>query len=164
VSDTGAISVPTTPTAVQDIDSGKVVGSSPESTGWNCATRSTTVHIDDGYLALGSTSITVTADPGTTWTAVVHYARSMTLPWAVNAHGQTYGGVDKEYGAPDLQGARATNGRDGYIVTKQFDAFRGCGYLPVYESDGTTVIGRFSIGISPDGTSQCDSADSGGPQ
>lgn len=45
-------------------------------------------------------------------------------------------------------GAQATNGKDGYVLVAQWTAFHGSGYIPVYESDGTTVIGRFSIGIT----------------
>jgi hypothetical protein len=65
---------------------------------------------------------------------------------------------------PDLQGAQATNGKVGYVYTKQFNSFMGCGYLPVYDSDGTTVIGQFSIGIDPvTGANQCDSSSSPTP-
>ena len=32
------------------------------------------------------------------------------------------------------------------------DAFEGSGYINVYKSDGTTVIGRFAIGIPDDGS------------
>lgn len=144
LSDTGNISVPSTSGFSQDAR-GKttpLVGW----TGWDCAKRSTTVHIRDGYLASGSTSITVTADPGTTWKAVAQYGGSTTSAWGVNAHGQTYGAPNAKNGFPDLQGALATNGKLGFIYVKELDAFKGSGCINVYNSDGTTVIGKFSIG------------------
>jgi hypothetical protein len=144
ISHAGNISVPSTSGFSEDA-SGKVqplVGM----TGWDCAKRSTTVHIRDGYLAPHSASITVTADPGTTWRALARYASSTTSAFGVNAHGQTFGAANAKDGFPDLQGAQATNGKLGYISTKEWNAFRGRGYINVYESDGTTVIGKFSIG------------------
>lgn len=146
ISDIGNISVPSTNGFSQDA-AGKatpLVGAGE----WNCATRKTTVHIKDGYLAPGSTSITVTADPGTTWKAVAQYGDATTSAWGVNAHGQTYGAPNGINGFPDLQGAEATNGKVGFIYVKEFDAFQGTGCINVYKSDGTTVIGKFGIGTT----------------
>jgi hypothetical protein len=150
ISDTGNISVPSTNGFSQDA-AGKAT---PEvgMSWWDCAKRSTTVHIKDGFLAPGSTSITVTADPGTTWKAIAQYGGSTTSSFGVNAHGQTYGAPNAKYGFPDLQGAQATNGKLGFIYVKEFGAFEGSGCINVYKSDGTTVIGRFGIG-----TVTCDS-------
>lgn len=107
-------------------------------------------HMNDALLpSPGSSSITITADPGTKWTATGQYASSFMTPWAKNAHGQTYGQCNID-GCPQLIGARATNGKDGFVLATQWDAFQGSGYIPVYESDGTTVIGRFSIGVPDD--------------
>ena len=47
---------------------------------------------------------------------------------------------------PDLQAAQATNGKQGYIFTKDIFAMDHDGYINVYESDGTTVIGKFAFG------------------
>lgn len=144
ISDTGSISVPSTDGFSQDA-AGKatpMVGMS----GWDCAKRSTTVHIRDGFLAAGSTSITVTADPGTTWKAIAQYGGATTSAWGVNAHGQTYGAPNAQNGFPDLQGAQATNGKLGFIYVKEFSAFKGIGCINVYKSDGATVIGKFGIG------------------
>jgi hypothetical protein len=145
ISDTGNITVPETPENPQGALS-TVDPSMQEWAGWDCAKRSTTVHIRDGYLAPGGTSITITADPGTTWKAVARYGVSTTSAWGVNAHGQTYGASNKN-GMPDLQGARATNGEEGYVNTKEWHSFKGIGCIDVYESDGATVIGKFSIGV-----------------
>lgn len=164
VSHTGAIAVDTT--SGFSVDASGTSHIDKTTSGWNCATRSTTVHIKDGYLAPGGTSITVTADPGTTWTAVARYGSATTLPFGINANGQTYGEPNGVYGMPDLQGAQAANGKVGYVYTKQFNSFMGCGYLPVYDSDGTTVIGQFPIGIDPATgarENECDSSASPAP-
>lgn len=154
VSASGKISVPSTNGFEQD--STGVVTPSVGTTDWDCATRPITTHIRDGYLQAGSDSITVTADPGTTWRATARYASSTTTPFGVNANGQTFGQSNSVKGEPDLEGAQATNGKVGFVFSKQLFEFRGCGYLNVYESDGTTVIGKFSIGIHDDGTTDCD--------
>lgn len=144
ISDSGKISVPSTSGFSQDAAGNTIpfVGMGE----WDCATRSTTVHIKDGYLAPGTTSITVTADPGTTWKAIARYGGATTSPFGVNAHGQTYGAPNAKYGLPDLQGAQATNGKLGFIYVKEYGAFAGIGCINVYTSDGTTVIGKFGIG------------------
>ncbi|MEJ1231001.1 MAG: hypothetical protein WDM88_10845 [Galbitalea sp.] len=64
----------------------------------------------------------------------------------MNARGQTYGKCDYD-GCPDLMAAQVINGEEGYVSSRELDAFRGTGYVKVYKSDGTTVIGRFAIGI-----------------
>jgi len=156
ISTTGEISVPSTSGYSQDA-SGRTQPLNGW-TAWDCAKRPTTVHIKDGYLAPGSTAITVTADPGTSWKAIAQYGGSTTSPFPVNAHGQTYGAPNAKYGFPDLQGAQATNGRLGYIYVKEFGAFEGDGCIDVYESDGTTVIGEFGIG-----TATCDSTTASHP-
>jgi hypothetical protein len=102
--------------------------------------------MDDALLpAAGTTTIPITAEPGTSWAVVGQYAGSSTTPWSRNAKGQTYGQCNV-HGCPDLVGAQATNGKIGFILDSEMSAIRGSGYLPVYTSDGTTVIGRFSIG------------------
>jgi len=102
-------------------------------------------HMNDAAVPKpGSTSITITADRGTQWAATGQYATSSTKPWAKNAQGQSYGQCNVN-GCPDLIGAQATNGKIGFVYIKQI----GPGpdrYISVYESYGTTVIGRFSIG------------------
>jgi len=113
-------------------------GTKPNSTSSNSTTAK------DGLLPqAGSTSITITATPGTKWTATARYASQATGAWKVNAHGQTYGVVNKK-GEPDLQPAQATNGKQGYIYTK--DIFNPDRQPPtVYASDGTTVLGHLDI-------------------
>ncbi len=114
---------------------------------WNCSNpiRNDTVHIEDGRLPSDGL-FTVTADAGTAWTIKAQYASAVTSAWKVNANGQTYG-VPNESGVPDLSAAQATNGEVGYILQDELWGFTGDkGFINVYESDGTTVIGQFPIG------------------
>lgn len=105
------------------------------------------VQISNGALpASGTTSITITAAPGTEWSVVAQYGSSNTTEWGVNAHGQTYG-VPNENGVPDLIASQATNGEQGYTLESEMNEFEGEGFINVYRSDGTTVIGKFLIGI-----------------
>ena len=117
---------------------------------WDCDMRTDTTHITNGKLPdPGSTTITITVDPGTQWSVTAQYATASTTEWGVNANGQTYG-VGNENGLPDLSPALATNGRVGYIFNREVLSFREGeeGFINVYESDGTTVIGQFFIGNS----------------
>jgi hypothetical protein len=143
--DRGSIHVPTTSGFEQDADGS--VHTQVTSATWNCAEVSRTVHISDGYLADGATSITITADPGTRWKAVARYGQATTSDWGVNANGQTFGEPNGRNGFPDLQGVQASNGRIGWALTRDMNVFHACGdAIPVYESDGTTVIGEFVFG------------------
>jgi hypothetical protein len=153
ISGTGKVSVPLTPDVAQNTKTGKVTTSTDsESTEFNCGTLTRGVRVNDGFLAPGSTSITITVDPGTTWKATAQYGTATTTDWSVNANGQTYGADNKKNGEPDLQPAYATNGAIGYIYTNEI-LFRADGVphqdgdtINVYESDGTTVIGKFYFG------------------
>jgi len=123
-------------------------GREAEAASWDCDVRPHTVHIVDGRLPdQGSTSITITADPGTRWSVTARFAMTSTTDWGVNENGQTYG-VPNERGVPDLTPALATNGKVGYVVDRDLLSL-GVGeegFIDVYESDGTTVIGQFFIG------------------
>ena len=104
------------------------------------------VTVREHALAPGETSFLVRTDPGTTWTISAGYANSVTTDWGVNANGQTYG-TPNEKGFPDLISVQATNGAIGYSYTSDFEANGDEGdTFPVYEADGTTVIGEFFIG------------------
>lgn len=121
-----------------------------QSVTWDCSNpiRKDTTHIIDGRLPEpGSTSITVTADPGTAWSVTAQYASRVSTEWETNANGQTYG-VPNDKGSPDLVAAQAANGKIGYIFPGDTLSL-GVGVegtINVYESDGTTVIGQFPIG------------------
>jgi len=104
------------------------------------------VDVEGQLLAAGETSFVVTTDASTTWTISTSLAKSVTTDWGVNANGQTYGGPN-EKGSPDLVSVQATNGAIGYSYWTDFVSHGAEGdTFPVYESDGTTVIGEFYIG------------------
>jgi bla regulator protein BlaR1 len=95
-------------------------------------------------------------------------------PYPVNAQGQTYGPnihTDDPYetfGEPDLMTARGENGVDGYVKASDLlgphfsspeeaiayqeaiKAASGYRSIPLYESDGKTVIGEFRLYYGPD--------------
>ena len=115
--------------------------------GESAAPIGNTMTFSDLPLAAGSTSFVVNASEGATWDVVANYANSVTTDWGVNANGQTYG-TPNENGEPDLSSAQATNGAIGYIYVSDLWELSGSGTIPVYESDGVTVIGEFPIGDS----------------
>ena len=125
-------------------------GTSANDTGasWNCGDGlfDGKTRIEDGRLpAPGDTSIVIKAESGTEWSVNARFATSSSTPLGVNAKGETFG-VDEDTGiAPNLMPARATNGRLGYIYTEDGKAFTAGeeGFIPVYLSDGETVIGEF---------------------
>lgn len=109
-----------------------------------------TAHVPDGRLPrAGSTTISVESSPGTRWRATVRYASAITSDWAVNAKGQTYG-VANASGHPDLVPATADNGRTGWALWSEWYAAEKTGTVNVYESDGTTVIGRSEVVVGID--------------
>jgi hypothetical protein len=83
--------------------------------------------------------------------------------WPANANGQTYGSLLKSTSSatdPDLVQAIATNGEAGYVYASELNpaapsspaaalaqqaANKTAQYIPVYEQDGTTVIGQFEV-------------------
>lgn len=137
VSDSGVVSVLTVPVAGSE---------GPDGSGVDCAVRET-MHVDDGLPpTAGTTSITITADPGTAWSATAQYGTSSTTEWGVNANGQTYG-VPNVNGVPDLTPARASNGEWGYVFAEELGAMEQEGFINVYESDGTTIIGQQAFHI-----------------
>jgi hypothetical protein len=106
-----------------------------------------------------------TSAPDVRYRLKATYVNQTPTEWAVNENGDTYG-VENEQGAPDLMSVFATNGKVGYAYTEELneangssveftspaealawqDARRGKSFsVPVYESDGETVIGEFVI-------------------
>jgi hypothetical protein len=117
-------------------------------------------------LKPGQHSIEIrTSAPKVRYRLTATYVNQTPTEWAVNENGDTYG-VENEQGAPDLVSVFATNGKVGYAYTEELneangssaeftspaealawqDARRGKSFsVPVYESDGETVIGEFVI-------------------
>jgi hypothetical protein len=103
----------------------------------------------------------VSALGGAKWELAAHYVNSETLPWSVNADGQTYGVVN-DNGTPDLVAAIATNGTEGYVHREDLEPDDGASVVDgqsmprstqegrreinVYASDGVTFLGTFVIG------------------
>lgn len=105
---------------------------------------------------------------GFTYTLRAHYVNVEPTAWGVNANGETYGGHHRERGEPDLiaVGVDTTSGNLGYVrraelyaaaepfgPTSPAHALRmqrereaaPPGTIPVYESDGVTVIGSMPL-------------------
>lgn len=103
----------------------------------------------------GQHSTVITADPGERWRLVATYALVTDTAWGVNADGLTYG-VANGHGTPDLVAAVASNGRVGYVYSRdmvppeptglQIGGHSESRTIPVYTSDGHTVIGQISVG------------------
>ena len=112
-------------------------------------------------------SITVTTAPESSWTIAAAYVSERTTEWAINAYGETYG-ARNESGEPDLIAVIATNGNDGFVHAGELahadgseqaatftspeqalawqDSMAGeTVSVPVYQNDGETRIGEFTI-------------------
>lgn len=115
-------------------------------------------------LAQGTEEIEIrTATEGARWRLTTTYVSTELTDWGVNAKGETYG-VENVNGSPDLTAVIATNGQTGYAYGADLAAAHGpeptspdhalemqeerAGQsvsVPVYESDGETVVGEFVI-------------------
>jgi hypothetical protein len=117
-------------------------------------------------LRPGEHSVTITADPNASWTLQAVYINRVTTSWATNANGQTYG-VPNYSGLPDLAAVSFDGGmQQGYVKASDLDCASGQSEIhspaealawsaasknrnvsiPVYKSDGVTVIGTFTAG------------------
>lgn len=110
-------------------------------------------------LAPGQTSLTFHAAEDVRWKVVATYVRTETSEWGVNAKGETFG-VQRDGKSPDLIAVYTTDGKEGYAYVKDLDgptptspadalapqeANEGTTRsVPVYESDGETLIGEFT--------------------
>lgn len=105
-------------------------------------------------LEAGATSTAVTVRPADArWSAVSQYASSRASSWGTNANGQTFG-VQNDAGLPDLVAVWASNGQSGYAYATELfpeDGQYVSATIPVYESDGQTVIGSYDIEVAATG-------------
>ncbi|MFB2584336.1 hypothetical protein [Herbiconiux liukaitaii] len=122
----------------------------------------------DHDLADGGT-IYIDSDPGVVSLFTLQFVTHIETAWGVNEAGETFGNYKEDAGEADLMSATATNGARGYIrrtelsfvdgstamegftspedALKWQEATAGKSYsIPVYESDGVTVIGEFRVG------------------
>ena len=117
-------------------------------------------------LRPGQTSITVATAPTVSRKLRAEYVKTVATPFGVNAKGETYGVSEDLNGTPDLQEAPLSAGiPGGYLTTKQLTCASGGDVsnptqaiawdkfsqhtntvIPVYKSDGTTVIGSYVVG------------------
>ena len=114
----------------------------------------------------GQRSLTITATPGASWTLRAAYIKRVITPFSINAKGQSYGQMNAS-GSPDLvQVLLRKDGHQGYVKANDIDCATGTDLvktpaealawtaesknrnvsIPIYESDGTTVIGSMNIG------------------
>lgn len=116
---------------------------------------------------LQGTVLTITATDDARWSLTVSYVNETISEWSTNSDGQTYG-VMNQNGDPDLVLVVATNGREGYVRSDDLadadgstaaesftspeealewqESMQGARIeLPVYESDGRTIVGVFVI-------------------
>ncbi len=116
-------------------------------------------------LSPGVDTVTITTTPNATWTLQVMYVNQVTTAWGVNASGETYG-VSNQSGTPDLIAVIINQGNThGYLKASELNCAGGGDVtspaealawdkvsqnrnvsIPVYESDGVTVVGTFTIG------------------
>jgi hypothetical protein len=116
-------------------------------------------------LAPGVDSVTITTGANKSWTLQATYVNQVTTAWGVNAKGETYG-VQNQSGTPDLIAVVIDQGTvHGYVEESELSCAAGGGVnspaealkwdkesqnrnisIPVYESNGTTVIGTFITG------------------
>ncbi len=108
-------------------------------------------------VVTGQHSTVITAGAGQRWRLVATYVHVTDTEWGVNADGLTYG-VENDRGTPDLVAAIASNGKVGYVYSRdliepaptslQIGASTGqIRSIPVYTSDGHTVIGQLITGV-----------------
>ena len=101
-------------------------------------------------LEAGQHTVTITTSSSASWRLRATYVHQVITAWKTNAHGQTYGAVNKN-GFPDLVAVAIDRGRrTGYVHSSELNcqhAVPGENFsLPVYKSDGTTRIGTFIVG------------------
>ncbi len=108
----------------------------------------------------GSGTTTIDASSTLRWEGVFTYSHREATTLGVNANGDTYGVLGSDAGEPDLVAVEATNGRSGYVYATDLaqdtpaspaaDTTGTVRVIPVYESDGETVIGEFHQGTDSD--------------
>lgn len=112
-------------------------------------------------------AFTLATSSDAAWELTLAYVNEETTDWAMNQSGQTYG-VENGNGSPDLIAVIASNGRGGYVHRTDLEEADGTAAarefsspeealrwqeeragktftVPVYEADGTTLIGEFII-------------------
>lgn len=109
----------------------------------------------------GQTSLQFRAKADVGWKVVANYVRTETSAWGVNAKGETFG-VQRGGKSPDLIAVVTTDGKQGYAYVEDLDGPMATSpadalaqqeanegqsrSVLVYESNGETIIGEFTVG------------------
>jgi hypothetical protein len=116
-------------------------------------------------LSPGEHTVTIDTSANASWTLQAVYVNRVTSPWDINASGESYG-VQNQNGTPDLMAVVVDQGKtQGYVKAAELNCAAGDDVasppqaliwdkasqnrnisIPVYKSDGTTVIGTFVVG------------------
>ncbi|HEY5266871.1 MAG TPA: hypothetical protein VIJ40_08670 [Acidimicrobiales bacterium] len=116
-------------------------------------------------LTVGVDTVTIRTSANATWMLQVTYVNQVTTAWGVNANGETYG-VTNQNGTPDLVAVVFNHGNThGYVKESDLNCAAGGGVaspaealawdkvrqnrnisIPVFQSDGVTIIGAFVLG------------------
>jgi len=113
-------------------------------------------------LTVGVDTVTIKTSANASWTLQAIYVNQVTTPWGINANGETYG-VANQHGTPDL--IAVDQGIPGYVKASDLNCAAGGDVkspaealawdkvsqnrnisVPVFQSDGVTVIGSFILG------------------
>lgn len=115
----------------------------------------------------GQETIYLTSASSVQWRIAAVYVARAATDWSVNAKGETFG-IENDTGTPDLIAVLTTEGRQGYVYADELAEIDGSAVareftspedalrwqeeqkgktlsVPVYLSDGETVIGEFVI-------------------
>jgi hypothetical protein len=124
-------------------------------------------------LAAGVDTVTIKTSPTATWKLQAEYVSQVTTSWGVNASGETYG-VPNQNGTAELVAVFADEPNiHGYVKESELNCAGGGDVaspaeaqawdkvsqnlnvsIPVYESDGVTVVGTFTVGSATGPNSQ----------
>lgn len=117
--------------------------------------------------AVDGDGVTVTTSPDAVWTLTATWVSTQVTEWGVNEDGHSYGALN-DNGAPDLIAVISTDGKAGYVYRSDLEDADGTTAaqsfsspedalrwhadvagttvaIPVYASDGATVIGEFDV-------------------
>jgi len=118
-------------------------------------------------VAPGKETTTINTQAQSQWRLTWTFVDVESTDWATNANGETYG-AENENGQPELVAVKATNGQFGYVRKAELDDATGVSMMqtfrtpeealawqaerqgksyaiPVYDPDGTTVVGEFIV-------------------
>jgi len=114
--------------------------------------------VDSTMTEFVVTANTSVADAEATWVLSLSWVRERPVEWSTNDRKQTYGVEDWDGSQPDLLNASGSNAKgrqvEGYVLSADLDAANArldddpdvVVDLPLYASDGETVVGAVRVG------------------